>query len=497
MSRIERMNGRAKIALSAGSQTLGNVMVALGAVFVLRITTHQLGPTDYGLFALIVTYVNLFSLIADLGISAMTTRELARVDTDRHSVLSVTLSSRVALSVFVIPIILVSAAILYPTKPSLFHLSLAIMSIDVLFQAIQLTASTAFAVRVRGDLIAMLSVTNRALYLAGVVFAAILHTSYFGYICAYVGADAIVALVALVAARRSISMRWTGDLRRWWRSIADAFPLGIIQLIGNIYTWIDSILLSILRSPIDVGYYSLAFNIVNVLGSIPSFLMQALIPSLVNSNLREVTRIANRAIYVLFCVAAPLAAGGILLRFDIVNVLAGPRFIQAATPLAIVVATLPISFIQTAIGYTSVSIDRYRPLLIVGCTTLLINVGLNLVLIPDHGASGAASALFISEAGSLVATYIVFRRLSAVRVDWLALWRPAIATAAIFILIPVINDLRAHMIPLTTLVVGGAAILGIYLVTLMLVGGVPLEVRGVIRRRSNHRYKHSRRNSQR
>jgi O-antigen/teichoic acid export membrane protein len=51
MSRIERLNGRGKIALSAASQTIGNVVVALGAVVILRITTHQLGPADYGLFA--------------------------------------------------------------------------------------------------------------------------------------------------------------------------------------------------------------------------------------------------------------------------------------------------------------------------------------------------------------------------------------------------------------------------------------------------------------
>src|ERR1035437_326528 len=106
MSRFDRLSGRGRIVLSASSQTVGNLVVALIAVGILRITTHQLGPADYGLFALVLTYVNLFSLVADLGIMAMTTRELARADADKRTILGTAMSSRVVLSILAIPLIL-------------------------------------------------------------------------------------------------------------------------------------------------------------------------------------------------------------------------------------------------------------------------------------------------------------------------------------------------------------------------------------------------------
>ena len=93
------MGFQAKVAFSATSQTAGNFLIALGGVAIVRITTHRLGPTDYGTFALIVTYVTLFTMFADLGITAMTSIELGKSNTDHSGVLSSALSFRVALSI--------------------------------------------------------------------------------------------------------------------------------------------------------------------------------------------------------------------------------------------------------------------------------------------------------------------------------------------------------------------------------------------------------------
>ena len=463
--------------LSASSQTVGNLVVALIAVGILRITTHQLGPSDYGLFALVLTYVNLFSLIADLGITAMTTRELARVDSDRHTILGTAMSSRVALSIFAIPVIIGTADLLYPTHGAQFRAAIAVMSLDVLFTTIQVTAGTAFAVHVRGEVIAGFNVANRLLYLIGVAVVVLLHGSYLGYVCAYVGADLTMAVVILLAARRLIPFHWVLDLRAWWRALTSAFPLGAIQLIGNVYSWVDSILLSVLRSSTELGFYSVAFNVVNVLGAVPSFLMQSLVPSLVQADTEEITRLANRAVYVLFCIGAPLAVGGIVLSRDIVLVLAGPRFLPSTEPLAILAVTLPVSYLQIALGYTSVAIDRYRPLLLVGLGTLVVNIAVNLVLIPRFGPAGAASTLLGSEVVSLIATYSVFRHLSGVRVRWIALWRPGLATGPVLALAAAREHVWANLNHFVALLVGGALVVAMYGLGLWILRGIPIELR--------------------
>ena len=90
-------------------------------------------------------------------------------------------------------------------------------------------------------------------------------------------------------------------------------PSGVIQLIGSIYMWIDSILVSLLCTKAQLGFYSLAFNSVAVILSTADFLMQALIPSLVNADKATAGRLVNRAFYLLYCIGALLAVGGVLL----------------------------------------------------------------------------------------------------------------------------------------------------------------------------------------
>jgi O-antigen/teichoic acid export membrane protein len=476
MSRIERLSSRGRVILSASSQTVGNLAVALILVGILRITTHTLGPANYGLFALVITFVNLISLVADLGIGSMTTRNLSVQGADRPLVLSVTLSSRVVLSILAIPIINGIAAVLYPHESSLFRISLAVMSLDVLFSTLQATAGAAFAARVRGDLIALMSTSVRVLYLVGVVLVAVLHGSYLGYVCAYVGADFVIAVAAFVGSQRSIPVRWNSDLRAWWRALAGAFPIGVIQFIDNIYSWIDSVLVAALRSSVQLGYYSIAFNVVNVLLVVPGFLMQALIPTMVNIDPEEIDPLLNRAVYVLFCIGAPLAAGGIVLRRDIILAIAGQRFLPATTPLALLLLILPLSFVRMALAFTSFAIDRYRPLLVVSIGVLAANVGINLLVIPLYGPIGAASALLGTEVASLVATYFVFRHVSGIRVRWISLWRPAIASGAVLSLAAARGSLWAHQNRILALLIGGSLVVVVYTVALVVVGGLPEEL---------------------
>jgi O-antigen/teichoic acid export membrane protein len=412
-------------------------------------------------------------LIADLGIAARTTVDLAKDDNNRVAILSVTLSSRAALSIIAIPIIMGLSFALYPHMSDLFRTSLAIMSLDVLFTTLQVTASAAYTVRVKGGFLAIMAVTGRALYVLGAVITASVHGTYLGYVSSYVAADFIIAIATLWGAYRYIPFKWNFDFRAWWRSTQSAIPLGAIQIVDGVYAWVDSLLISVLRSSSDLGYFSIAFNITNLLGSMPNYLMYALIPSLVNADRGEIKRILDRAIYILVCVGSPLATGGIVLRKEIVLAIAGSKFLPTIVPLAILTVSLPVSFIQTALGYTSVAIDRFRPLLFVSMLTLTANVIANYFVIPRYGIDGAAWTLLGSESLSMFATYQVFKKLTNIRVQWVGLWRPIVASLSILGLAAIKWPIWDQKNRYLALLVGGVLVLAIYLFALVLMRGVP------------------------
>ena len=477
MSRIDQLGSQAKVALSTTSQSVGGLVIALGGVAVVRITTHQLGPRNYGTFALIVTFVTLFTMVADLGITAMTTIELGKQETDQSSVLSSALSFRIAVSLALIPLIQASAFVLYPHETLSFRAALAVMSLDVLFVTLRVTLSTAFIARVRGDRIAVLNVINRLLYVFGVVFVAINRGTYFDYICAYVCADFISALMYAIAVRRSIFLKWSSNLARWWQMAAVALPLGAIQIIGSVYLSVSSIMVSLISTKAQLGLYSLAFNAVVVVLTVPIFLMQALIPSLVEATRDVARRVVSGASYLAYCIGALLAVSGVVLRQDAVLALGGPRFILAATPFAILFLTVPLTSLQTVFGYAGIALDQFRPLLRVGICALVLNIAVNAILIPKFGPSGAATALVISESVSVVATYLMFRLLTGISVDLLRLWRPTVAAVAVLPLMLLRHLLWATFNPIVGVCVGGALVVAVYLFMLTALGGLPQEVR--------------------
>ena len=483
MSRIERLGVQAKVALSATSQTTGNVLVALGAIAVVRIATHRLGPTDYGNFALIVTFVTLFTLLVDLGVTTVTSIELRRKPTAQSSTLSAALSFRIALSILAIPAILGSALVLYPHETFMFRIALAVMSVDVLLTSIQATLGTAFIAQVRGDRVATLNVINRGLYVAGVVIVALFRGSYFEYICAYVIADDIVAILYILLVKKFIVLNLRPNVRIWWRMAQVAFPVGSIQIVGSIYLWVDSVLVSIFCSKAQLGFYSLSFNVVIVVLSMPMFLMQALIPSLVGAPKNTAGNLINRACYILFCIGVPLAVGGVLFRQAAVLALGGPKFLPASTVFAILFVTIPISTLQTVLGYACIALDQFRQMLPVAIMSLLLNVAINLVLIPKFGPSGAAVALLISESVSLAATYVMFARITGIHIRWGSLWRPSVCALGVLVCIAILTPIWERSNPVLVLSVGGTVVATVYLVCLTMIGGLPVEIRRLLLKR--------------
>jgi O-antigen/teichoic acid export membrane protein len=432
---------------------------------------------------LIVTYVTFFTMLADLGITTMTSIELGKQNADRSSVLSSALSFRIALSLILIPVIQGTAFILYPHETTLFRIALAVMSLDVLFSTLQITLTTAFIARVRGDRIAALNVVNRALYVGGVIVVAIERGTYFDYICAYVGADCVVAILYAVAVNRSILLKWSANLGQWWQMARVALPLGTIQIIGSLYLSVATIMVSIICSREQLGFYSLAFNALVVIVSMPIFLMQALIPSLVDAVLEVAHRLVNRACDLAYTVGVLVAVGGVILRHDAVLALGGPKFLPAANPFAILFVTVPITSLITVLGYAGISLDRYRQLLPVGVSALVLNVAINAILIPKFGPSGAATALLISESISLVGTYLVFRRITGIHVQWAKLWRPTVAAVVVLPLMMLRGSIWATLNPIVGVCVGGCLVVAAYIVCLTVLGGLPPEVRAHLTRR--------------
>jgi O-antigen/teichoic acid export membrane protein len=168
------------------------------------------------------------------------------------------------------------------------------------------------------------------------------------------------------------------------------------------------VMLGVMRTDVETGLYTAAYRVYEGLSYAPSVIAAVLTPRL--SALyggERADRAAHRRLALLGLAgstALALVFGVIAYRFatPLMTLLFGEDFAPAAAPFRILCLGLGFVFAIWVLHAIAISVNRERLLLTTGIVGLVVNVGLNLYLIPHDGASGAALATVAGEGVSLV-----------------------------------------------------------------------------------------------
>ena len=209
-----------------------------------------------------------------------------------------------------------------------------------------------------------------------------------------------VAAVALVGRYARISLKPSLELLVvGFRYATKAYLitlLAFVALRGNIF------LLRREFGPADLGLYSIAMQVADVLILLPQAVAMILLPHLVRETEARWERTVRAVLWVagvmlVVCAVTAVAAG------PVIRLLYGDEFELSTRVLQIM---LPSVFSLAVAGVLSqylAAIGIPRPLLGVWSGGAALVLALSVALIPDHGAAGAAAALSIGNTIILVA----------------------------------------------------------------------------------------------
>jgi O-antigen/teichoic acid export membrane protein len=121
-------------------------------------------------------------------------------------------------------------------------------------------------------------------------------------------------------------------------------------------------------------------------------------------NISAFNNIVSRSLdFILLC-AAGLMIFGIALGPDLLQLIAPDEFApSAATVMQLLFVAIAVGFINTLMSQVLIAAHQQRYLVVASPTALVVNIALNLVLIPPHGAIGAGVALVSTEVVSAIA----------------------------------------------------------------------------------------------
>lgn len=191
-----------------------------------------------------------------------------------------------------------------------------------------------------------------------------------------------------------------------------ALPFAIGNLFNLLYFRVDAILVSKLSSDgVDANtWYGLAYTIVNAFTILPgAFMMGAMFPVLSRAWEREKERFPGTWTFGMrwmVITGLPFAVGLSILSPEITVVLfpiyTPDEISKVATALQWLSWSGGLIFVTTAVQAVLRATDKRRAFSVLMGTTALLNICLNLFLIPRFSHVGAAIAMVISEAFLLV-----------------------------------------------------------------------------------------------
>ena len=215
-------------------------------------------------------------------------------------------------------------------------------------------------------------------------------------------------------AHKYIKMYPVGEYhyKRHFRAVAVFFAM---TCATTIYTNLDTVMLGIMKTDADVGYYHAAIRIKTILLSIVTSLGSVLLPRVSyyyqKGMISEFYRINHKAINFVFLIASPMALYFILFAKYGIYFLSSDAFNGAIIPMQLIMPTLLIVGLTNITGIQMlVPMGREKTVLysqIAGATTDLI---LNLILIPKYAAAGAAFGTMMAEIAVLIVQQIALNK---------------------------------------------------------------------------------------
>ena len=188
----------------------------------------------------------------------------------------------------------------------------------------------------------------------------------------------------------------------------------MLTIITSIYCNLDTVLLGFLAGNSAVGYYTGATKISHALLALITSTCTILIPrlsSLVKSgDTEEFQRISQKAMDLIVFVSIPLTLGLVAVSTPLIHLFCGDSYEPAISTLCLISPTLVIIAISNIFG-VQILYPLGKEKIVIACTSIgaILNLVLNIILIPLYAEDGAAIATVIAELGVTLSMAIIGR----------------------------------------------------------------------------------------
>ena len=382
-----------------GGKLANKVLAFVVGIFAAR----YLGPSNYGLINYASAYATFFASLCTLGINNVIVKNFVDHPAQEGETIGTTLLLR-ALSSLLSALAMIGIVSVVDMGERLTIVVTALYSIGLVFQVFD-TLNYWFQARLQSKYSALAELASYAAMSVYKIVLLALGKSVEWFALASALDYIVLAAVLLFAYFKNGGAKFSCSMKKAKELLKSSSSFIIAGLMLSIYASTDKLMLKQMLGADAVGHYSLASSIsvswAFVLAAIIDSLYPEIVQSYQNDRLRYERK--NRQLYaIVFYVALAVSAIFCLAARPFIRILYGETYLPAVGPLRIIVWYTAFSYLGVARNAWMVCENRQKYLKYLYFSAAVLNVLLNLLLIPPFGASGAAAASLITQIATIV-----------------------------------------------------------------------------------------------
>jgi O-antigen/teichoic acid export membrane protein len=387
---------------NSGFLFLNGIVTNILSFFALLYIARYLGPEKYGMYTFAFAFIYFFSFIPDMGIHQILVREAAKEPEKAGKLIGNGTIMQICLSLVALFLAFVLINVInFPpsTKSALYIASLGLL----------ITGTGAYGIiyeaKLRMEYSLLFNLANRIVFLIFIFLAIANNMELNVFIFASVLATFIHNLLMILFAKKLVNVSFDVDISLMKQLVKEAIPIAIASVFTVIYFRIDVLMLSFLRGDTEVGFYSAAYRLTEALVFLPTVITTSTFPLMskyYKDSFDSFSFAYTRTFKYLFATGLLIAVLVTFASDKIIFIVYGLEYQSSAIALQILIWSTAIMFITTLISTTCVSSGNQQIVSKRAILAALLNVILNLILIPWIGYIGAAIATVLSTFGAMM-----------------------------------------------------------------------------------------------
>jgi len=379
--------------------------------FINVIIARNISISYYGIFALTLTIANLFGVISDFGISNFTIREVSREKKITGKYLINGTICKILINIILFTILVIVLVFIKSTFNLIIIIACLAISTKVLNQFFMSFFNANEKMQYSGTI---LTIQALLLFVFIRIFFRSAENAILNVFAIYLIVYILSSIITIVLLFKKVEIN---DLKYNLSSVKDIFvksiPFGVFYICGAIYFQTDTLMLSLYTNSKEVGLYQTVIRLIMLLEIIPSLLNSAVYPTasrVYNSSKRDAGDILLKALKYIITISIPIFSATLIYHNQVITSIYGDKYISAGPLLAVLGILVPIRFAGHIIGSGLLIANKQKMRAYGTFSSIIINVVLNIILIPKFGIYGAGITSILTSLYLLLLYSYVFKQ---------------------------------------------------------------------------------------